>query len=111
MVETVVEGTVLYREGSQGFPAGALVEAGSEPIAVVVPEVVAWADSCSAGRLGVETASAVDKPGSVDPVLGPTAVVEADFGDILWGKAEAALEIVKEEEAALENVSASEMAL
>lgn len=109
VAETVVEGTVLCREGSQGFPAGALVEAGLGPIAVVVPEVLVWADPCSAGRLGEEAVSAVDKPGSVAPVLGPTAVV--DFGDILRGKAEAELEIVKEEEPALENVSASEMVL
>ena len=36
VAETVVEGTVLYREGSQGSPAGALVESGPGPIAVVV---------------------------------------------------------------------------
>ena len=52
----------------------------------------------------------MDKPGSAALVLGPTVVAEADFGDILWGKVEAALEIVKEE-AAMENVSASEMVL
>lgn len=86
VAETVVEGIVLYKEGIQGFPAGALVEAGSGAIAVVVPELVPWADPSSAGGFGEEDASAVDKPGCVAPILGPTAVVEADFGDILWGK-------------------------
>jgi len=111
VAETAVEGIVLYKEGSQGFPAGALVEAGPVSIAVVVSELVLWAEPSSAGRFGEEDASAVDKPGSVALVLGPTAVVEADFGDILWGKEEAVLGIVKEGEEALGNVSASEMML
>ena len=54
---------------------------------------------------------AVNNPESVAPVFGPTAVVEIDFGDIQPGKSEAALEIEKMEEAALENVSALEMVL
>ena len=109
LVAETVEGTVLDREGSQGVPAGAL-EAGTGPIAVAV----LWdsPDPCSPGRLGEEAAPAGNNPESVAPVLGPTAaVVEIDFGDILPGTSEAALEIEKMEEAALENVSGSETLL
>ena len=116
VAETVAEGTVLDREGSQGVPAGALVEAGTRPVAVVglldTPEVGLTADPCSPGRLGEEAAPVVNNPESVAPASGPTAAVEIDFGDILPGRSGAGLEIAKmEEEAALENAAALETVL